>query len=299
MGHPACTSIPSVLQWPPYMVSIQAPWDSSSLLAQDPRQPTRDSFQMEGTGPCPHGQPSEDMDARKAKEGSLKVVRYWCINTHVGHAPSALRPPKLKPWGWVPGVGTSTVWCFVCSFVLAFILFSFYFIFQTFPLAYEILGFNMASSYMCHHTYSAINRFPPPLPSLYHPSSWILSASIYLSCLLLTCGVVTSLFLLHVFFHPHGPYSTFVSYKHTWMYIHIYTFCYVFLLTCFFCLSLWGWLILLHIMVFSVIYFPAKLIIPFIFTDVYNSIVYMHQIFFIPWVHWWTSSLVPFPGYWE
>lgn len=57
---------------------------------------------MEGTGPCPHGQPSEDRDARKAKEGSLKVVRYWCINTHVGNAPSALQPPK--PWGWVPAL---------------------------------------------------------------------------------------------------------------------------------------------------------------------------------------------------
>lgn len=110
----------------PYMVSIQALWEGSSLLAQDPRQPTRDSLQMEGTGPCPHGQPSEDMDARKAKEGSLKVVRYWCINTHVGNAPSALPPPK--PWGWVPGVGTSTVWCFSCLFwFLSFLVLNLFF----------------------------------------------------------------------------------------------------------------------------------------------------------------------------
>lgn len=120
---------PSVLQWPPYMVSLQAPWEGSRLLAQDPRQPTRDSLQMEGTGPCPHGQPSEDVFARKAKEGSLKVVRYWCINTHVGNAPSALRPPKLKPWGWVPALFGVLL---ARLFVWAFILFSFYFIFQNF-----------------------------------------------------------------------------------------------------------------------------------------------------------------------
>lgn len=133
-------------------------------------------------------------------------------------------------------MGTSTVWCFVCSFVLAFILFNFYFIFQTFTLAYKILGFNMASSYMCHHTLLSVGSLPHCPPYTTPPAGSFLPPFISFY-LLLTCGVVTSLFLLHVFFHPHGPCPTFVSYKHTWMDIHIYTFCYAFLLTC---LSLCG-----------------------------------------------------------
>lgn len=159
---------PSVLQGPPYMVSLQAPWEGSRLLAQDPRQPTRDSLQMEGTGPCPHGQPSEDMYARKAKEGLLKVVRYWCINTHVGNAPSALRPPKLKPWGWVPALFGVL---FALLFVLAFILFRFYFIFQTFiwHTKYWVSTWRLHTCVIILCCQSV--PFSPAPP--YHPSSWI------------------------------------------------------------------------------------------------------------------------------
>lgn len=228
-GHPACTSNPISSPvtphiWSPFKLLEKAP----DCLHKIPDSPQETACKWRGQALVLMDSPLKTCLQGKQRKAHWRLFAIG-VSTHMlemHHLPSDLL-------NWNPGGGYQhcLVFCLlVCLFgLLSSLVFTLFF-----KILFSIENTGFQHGVFIHvSSYLAINRFPPPLPSLYHPSSWI-PFCLYLSCLLLTCGVVTPLFPLQVFFHPHDSCSTFVSYKHTWMYIHICTFCYVFLLTCLF-----------------------------------------------------------------
>lgn len=210
--------------WSPFKLLEKAP----DCLHKIPDSPQETVYKWRGQALVVMDSPLKACMQGKQRKAHWRLFAIG-VSTHMlemHHLPSDLL-------NWNPGGGYQhcLVFCLlVCLFgLLSSLVFTLFF-----KILFSIENTGFQHGVFIHvSSYLAINRFPPPLPSLYHPSSWI-PFCLYLSCLLLTCGVVTPLFPLQVFFHPHDSCSTFVSYKHTWMYIHICTFCYVFLLTCLF-----------------------------------------------------------------
>lgn len=274
--------------WSPFKLLEKAP----DCLCKIPDSPQETVYKWRGQALVLMDSPLKTCLQGKQRKAHWRLFAI-SVSTHMlemHHLPSDLL-------NWNPGGGYQhcLVFCLlVCLFgLLSFLVFTLFF--KLF-FSIENTGFPHGV-FIRVSSYFAINRVPSPLPSLYHPSSWI-PFCLHLSLLPsfnMWCSntplPLTSLL----------PPSWFLFYfcelqTHMDVHTHMHFLLCIFV-DLFVCLSLWGWLVLLYIMVFSGIYFPAKLIISFIFMGVYNSIVYMHQIFFIQWAHWWTFSLVPFSGY--